>query len=112
MGDTHITDIRHYLDENDELIQVPGPARRLAEHLCAIIAAVTARPRGEVDWETDVRCRRRPNHKSCEGNIVAGFDEADPTTIVWLCPVCNDNGYITGWQGTQWDKRKLSYPAH
>jgi len=108
MGDTWVIDIRHYLDENDELIQEPGPAYRLAEHQCAIIAAVTARPRDEMDWETDVRCRRRPRNKRCKGNIVAGFQETDPTTIVWLCPFCDDNGYIRGWQETQWDKRKFS----
>ena len=105
MGDTWVTDIRHCLDENDDLAQELGPARRLAEHQCAIIATVTARPRDQVDWVTKIRCRRRPGRRPCEGNIVAGFDETDPTTIVWLCPCCEDNGYIRGWQETRWDKR-------
>lgn len=108
MGDTWVTDIRHYLDENDNLAQQLGPARGLVEHECAIIASVTARPHDKVDWVTEIRCRRRPRHKRCEGNIAAGFDEADPTTIVWLCPFCEDNGYIRGWQETQWDRRKFS----
>ena len=59
MGDTWVIDIRHYLDENDELVKAPGPAHRLAEYLCALISAVTARPRDEVDWVTEIRCRRR-----------------------------------------------------
>ena len=98
IGNTWVADIRHFLDENDDLIREPGPARRLAEHLCAIVEAVTSRARDQLDWVTEVRCRRRPRHKRCEGNIVAGFDEADPATIVWVCPVCEDNGYIRGWQ--------------
>lgn len=28
-------------------------------------------------------------------------DEQD--SIYWQCPVCHDNGLITGWQGTLWD---------
>jgi len=108
MGDTWVTDIRHYLDDDGNLAEEIGRARRLAGHQCAIIEAVTARPRDQVDWETSVRCRRRPRRKRCEGNIVAGFDEADPSTIVWLCPFCADNGYIRGWQETQWDKRTFS----
>jgi hypothetical protein len=105
MGDTWVTDIRHYLDDNEELIQEPGPARRLGEYLCTIIEEVTASTRNKGGWETEVRCRRRPHHKLCEGNIVAGFDETDPT-ITWFCPFCEDNGFITGWQETQWDRRK------
>ena len=96
MGDTWVTDIRHYLDDDGELIRASGFARRLAEHQCAIISAVTARSRDESEWLTEVRCRRRPNRKACEGSIVARFDEEDPTTIAWLCPFCGDNGYIRG----------------
>lgn len=28
-------------------------------------------------------------------------DERD--SIQWHCPVCQDNGIITGWQDTLWD---------
>lgn len=105
MGDTWITDIRHFLDENNELILEPGIARRLAEYQGAIIEAVTARPPDKVDFVTGIRCRRRPRRKRCEGNIIAGYEESDPSTIGWFCPFCDDNGYISGWQETQWDKR-------
>ena len=105
MGDTWVTDIRHYLDENDDLIREPGLARRLAEYQCSIIAAVTARPPDEVDWGTDIRCRRRPRRKPCEGQLIAGINERDPSTLVRLCPFCGDNGYLRGWEGTWWDLR-------
>ena len=59
---------------------------------------------------TFIHCRRRPGRVPCIGPIIAGIREEDPTTIVLGCPVCKDEGYISGWQETQWDKRKL-YPA-
>jgi hypothetical protein len=39
--------------------------------------------------------------------IVAGHSENDPQTIVWECRGCGDNGSISGWQETLWDKRKF-----
>jgi hypothetical protein len=105
MGNTWISDIRDFLDKNDNLAPESGPARLLAEYLCAIIVAVTSCPGSQEDRVTEIRCRRRPRHRQCKGNIVAGYDEGDLTTIVWLCPLCEDNGYIRGWQETQWDKR-------
>jgi len=35
----------------------------------------------------------------------AVYAEDEPTPIVWGCPVCKDEGYISGWQETLWDKR-------
>ncbi len=58
------------------------------------------------DWVTAVQCRRRPGHVHCVAPIIAGYAEDDPTTIVWECPACGDEGYISGWQETLWDKRQ------
>jgi hypothetical protein len=38
MGNTWITDIRHYLNEDGEVVPESGPARHLAEDMCAIVA--------------------------------------------------------------------------
>ena len=27
--------------------------------------------------------------------------------IIWHCPVCGDNGAISGWQGTFWDNSDM-----
>ena len=105
MGNTWITDMRHFLDSEGFVIQEPRPARLLAEHFCSIVEAVTRRQVRQQDWVTGVQCRRRPGRKACAGKIIAGMDQQDPTTIVWSCPLCGDNGYIRGWQETQWDKR-------
>ena len=106
MGNTWVTNILHCLDDNGEFAVKSGPARRVAEHMCAIVEDVTSRP-ADADWETAVPCRRRPGHKPCNGVIIAGYAKNDPTTIVWGCLACHDEGYISGWQETTWDKRRF-----
>ncbi len=107
MGDTWITNMLHSLDDDGELAAQAGPARRLAEYMGSIVEAVTSRQPEDDDWVTAIQCRRRPGHKRCIGPIIAGYAEDDPTTIVWGCPVCKDEGYISGWQETLWDKRRF-----
>ena len=104
MNETLIADIRHFLDEDDRLIQSPAPAKEIAEHLALIIEAITRRPVDQDDWDTGINCR----HNSCEGSVIGHYDEDDPTKLSWFCLVCNDNGRIAGWQETDWDKRNVS----
>ena len=94
-----ITDLRHFLDEDGNIPEIPKPARRIAEYLGGIVKAVTTRQDGEL--ATGVRCRRWPRHKRCPGEIIAFIDEQH--CISWSCPVCMDNGVISGWKGTIWD---------
>ena len=108
MGNTWVTNMLHSLDDNGVLIRKPGPALSLAEYFGSIMEAVTARPKEEEDWVTAIQCRRRPGRLRCVAPIVAGYAEDHPHTIVWQCPACGDNGYISGWQETQRDKRKFS----
>jgi hypothetical protein len=104
MGNTWITDIRHFLREDGSIPDLPGPAARLAEYIGSIIGEVTSCHPDDCDEVTNIRCRRRPGRKRCTGKIIAYFDEEDSKTIRWFCPICNDNGYISGWQGTIWDR--------
>ena len=101
-----IADLRHYLGKDLGFIDLTAEAAGLRDYLGSIVAAVTLRGDWETDSETPVRCRRRPGHKWCEGNIIAFFDESEPSAIKWSCPFCGDVGYIRGWEGTFWDKRK------
>lgn len=40
------------------------------------------------------------------------YPAADPEDrIYWHCPVCGDNGLISGWQDTFWDGFAESPPA-
>ena len=106
MGNILEADIRHYLGQDLSFIKLPAPAARLRDYLGSIVEVVTLRDGEEVDYVTQVRCRRRPEHRQCEGYIVPCFDEAEPSAIKWLCPICGDGGYIRGWEGTFWDKTK------
>ena len=106
MGGVWITDIKHYLGEDLSMVKLPAPAARLRDYLGSIVEAVTLRDNTETNYVTKVKCRRRPGHRRCEGDIIAFFDEAKSSAIKWFCPFCGDSGYIRGWQGTVWDKTK------
>ena len=99
MGNTWITDLRHFLDDDGSLADMPRPACRLTKYLGQIVKAVTTRKRNTL--ATGVRCRRRPGRRPCSGEIIAFIEEQ--RAISWSCPACKDNGVISGWEGTIWD---------
>jgi hypothetical protein len=100
---TWVIDVRHYLEEDgDELSTASGPALNLALFVTSIVAWVTDHlPQG--DPHTNVTCIRRPGRRRCTGDIMAELDEASGS-IHWQCPWCGENGIISGWQGTVWDR--------
>lgn len=62
-----IADMRHFLDETGDLpAHIPAPARAIASHMGAIVAAATGRE-GVFQLETPLPCRRRPGRKNCPG---------------------------------------------
>lgn len=103
---TLVTDLHHFLDEDGNLPDLPGPALNLALHLGAIVAWMTAVVAEEEVEVTNVVCRRRPRRRRCLGQIVARFHPPDDR-IEWACPVCGENGIIDGWVGTPWDRSGL-----
>jgi len=104
MGDTWISDIRHFLDADGRIPDdLPGPALRLAYYFGSIVEAVTLHEKRQI-VNTGIRCRRRPGRKRCPGEVLALIDEKNNSAINWQCPMCNNNGIISGWQGTFWDK--------
>ncbi len=99
MGNTWITNMRHFLAPSGAIADMPGPARLLAEYIASIVVDATT----NLDEAPTVRCRRRPGHRRCTG-IIMSYPAADEhDTIQWHCPVCHDNGVISGWQNTFWD---------
>ena len=109
MGNTWVIDVRHYLDDNGQFAVKSGPARKLAEYVGEIIECVTSRP-SAGSGIIPVSCRRRPGRKACLGIVMAGYSESDRQTIVWQCQGCTDQGLISGWQETQWDRRFAKPP--
>lgn len=100
MTKTYVTDITHFLDKNGELIEMPGPARKLASFLVLLIDATTqACPARDSD--THIRCRTI----ACRGSIRASLASRDDE-ISWHCPECGHNGVIRNWRETKWDQRR------
>lgn len=99
---TYVTDLRHFLDEDGLLPEnLSGPAENLAFHIGAIVSWMTRCPPQRAEL-TNVRCRRSPGRRRCTGQIVAALKD-DRRTIIWECPLCGDNGLITGWEGSYFD---------
>jgi hypothetical protein len=94
-----ITDLRHFLDEDGSRAEIPQPARILAEYFGRIVKGVTTRQGDPL--ATGVKCRRRLKRNICPGEVIAFINEQED--ISWSCPVCRDNGAISGWKGTVWD---------
>ena len=99
---TWATDMTHYLDESGQPAKLAGRVARLANHLGQIVSAVSRMPPGLVG-PLQVRCRRRPGRRLCEGIVEGGLNLADDY-VQWGCPVCGDHGYIHEWRGTPWDQ--------
>ncbi len=97
-----IADLRHYLDEDGSLPELPTPALDLAFHLGAIVAWVSRSPSEALEL-TNVRCRMRPKRRRCWGEILARL-VPNTGTIEWTCQFCGDCGTITGWEGCLWDR--------
>ena len=99
MGNAWITDVRHFLNDDGSRANLRNPGRTLAEYFGRIVKGVTTRQKDAL--ATGVRCRKRPKRRKCPGEIIAFIDEQG--AISWSCPVCEDNGVISGWKGTIWD---------
>ena len=70
LGDTWFVSLKHFLDDEGAIAVPKGPARKLAEHIVAIVA-MASRPELIPLSEYQVRCRRRPGRKPCIGIIEA-----------------------------------------
>ena len=95
-----VSDLRHFLDIPAE---APAPARRMAEHLTAVVRAATARDPG-LPWVSALPCRRRPGRRVCPGFIAVLRTEI-PSSIEWRCVSCGDEGVISGWEQSPFDLR-------
>jgi hypothetical protein len=99
MGNAWITDLRHFLNDDGSRADMSNRARRLIDYFGSIVKQVTTR-QGDA-LATGVRCRKKFRRKPCWGEIIAFVDGQH--AISWSCPVCGDNGVISGWKGTIWD---------
>ena len=102
-----VSDLNHFLDLPDD---VPGPARRLAEHFATIVRAATAGDGAGNPWTSALPCRRRPARRPCPGRITIARREP-PAPIAWRCSVCADEGVISNWADSPYDLRRRRLTA-
>lgn len=94
-------DMQHFLDDKGSTDRIPLPAKELADHFGAIVAAVTLDFTGRANKVAEVTCRNAES-PCCTGTII-GYLGQDLGQIEWNCNECNDYGVITGWEDTLWD---------
>ena len=95
-----MTDMRHYLNEDGQIGDLPGPALNLVLFLGSIVAWMTQIQPGKLD-RTNLHCERRPGKLRCGAEICAEFEGE---AIMWQCVLCGDAGAIRGWQNSPWDR--------
>jgi hypothetical protein len=101
IGSTLVAHLPHFLEDSGKVTSVNRSVRNLGRYLVLITEAATVHAAGPV-VASAVACRRRPARMACTGRILVQRAEVPPE-IRWTCPVCGDNGLITGWEGTPFD---------
>jgi hypothetical protein len=100
-----VFDLKDMLDES-----LTRPAHRRysakVKKLGQIITYATAVHVG-ISIDFHPMCWRRPNRQPCEGVLQI---EMRKDFIYWHCPVCDDEGVVTGWSGLMWDMTEFRSP--
>jgi len=98
-----ITNIKHFLDEDGKLPELPVEARKLVDFLSSIIESASGNYDLPVSF-AQAECMRTTDNTSCPGDIEV-WVYAEDNNIGWQCLECGDEGVISEWSGTIWDKR-------
>ena len=72
-----------------------------SKKLTEIITFVTATKAG-VPSDSPPKCWRRPKRKPCNGELEIVLTP-ETGQIHWICPICQDEGVVTGWEDLIWD---------
>ena len=97
----YISNMTHFLDDQGNIPkQMPKEARELASFL-ALVVDSTTKTSPITLTATEIRCF----NKSCHGTIHSALSRAKGE-IRWHCPVCENEGVISHWQGTKWNNMR------
>jgi len=99
-----VTNVRHFLDDKGGVADLPKEAMELLTYLGAIIGDATTENPTDIET-TEIRCRSVKRGELCSGYIEA-FLYPQSAEIIWQCEECGEEGIITDWEGTVWDKRE------
>lgn len=103
---TFYSDVRHYLGDEGEITDVTRPAAVIASFLRSVVGWVTMRQAVEPE-RTNVTCRKVAGRLRCRGEVHAYLDP-ESGSILYACPYCGDNGVISGWEETSWNRSPLT----
>ncbi len=91
----------YLLAQNGTIAASSRRGMRLAKYWTEIVAQAS-----NYDAPTTILCRRRPHRRPCGALLTIYFDTGN-FDVLWFCPACDDNGRISGWEGTFWDNSDL-----
>ena len=98
----YLTDIRHLQDAFEKMRDdMPDEPREILGFI-KLITDQTSRILPRTLTETGISCFQ----KGCEGIIKTSL-KAGTEDIHWYCPVCEKEGLINNWKGTEWDHREI-----
>ena len=103
-----ITNIEHFLDEKGQVPDMPLEAQELLRFPAAIIETASLGYDRPIIL-SDIPCRKTVGGTPCPGEIEV-WVYAENNQIGWECLECGEEGIITHWEGTPWDKR--NYTRH
>jgi hypothetical protein len=96
----YISNMTHFLDETGNIPkQMPKEARELASFFALVIDTTTKKLPTKLT-PTDIRCFE----KGCQGTTRVEILRSG-NEIHWMCSWCENEGRISGWQGTRWDNK-------
>ena len=101
--ETPVIDLRRYLTPDGECADMPDDAFAEASFRFAIVEWVSMAGLSAASRLTNVTCQQQVNRRRCRGPILATLDH--DLDIAWRCGMCGNQGSITHWQGTLWDRR-------
>ena len=103
-----ITKLRHFLNDDDEVADSTSEARGLLHFLAAVVEAATLAVREPITF-ANVQCPTIVDEERCDGDIEVWLDP-DDDLIGWECLECGEEGVISNWERTAWDRR--DYVVH
>jgi len=94
------TNLTHFLNKSGGIAKdMPAEAKELASFLTLIIEEASDFE-SDKGFDTGITCL----NKGCKGIIQSRVLVEKDSEIYWQCPVCKEEGMITEWEGTRWDK--------
>ncbi|WP_114325927.1 hypothetical protein [Candidatus Colwellia aromaticivorans] len=96
-------DLRHFLDEEGNVLELTEQAKTVFKFLTKIVSSVSENIEQPL-IDVDLKCNSRADELSCVGSVEATCISIG--MIEWHCDTCEASGTISNWQGSMWDKQE------